>query len=507
MQSFNVRRRFSTHDRAIAQLARDELLTILEASSHGALIVDYATGEILWVNGATKRAHGILEGESLSLSVTELLVGLADTRPGERASPIGQSGVVVQLRLRDGSKVPIEVFEQPLTLPDQRPVSLLHLRDATGEYGARKQEERIRRLLADSFSATMIIAADGTIRYVAPSIQHILGYSEQECLGMNIRRLHHPDERKRVSALVRATPHDGTPRRMETRIRHADGSYRHIESTIRNFVKHPDVAGILANFRDVTERVEAERDARKRTEEVHVLARYLTMAELGSAIAHELNQPVAAIRNYAAGCLRALDNPEGLVQGRWALQQIATEAERATRIMRSVHDFTIHKRIERKVLPIREILDDISGFLQLKVQESEALLTIDVKAGLKAWCDKTLIGQVILNLALNGLEAMQGRTDAKRVLNISARDIDDSLVEIMVSDKGAGMSSDQLEALFQARMTTKEHGFGLGLILSRSVVSNHGGSLRATSVVGEGTTFYLTLPRRTLKNQVLIFTR
>lgn len=507
MQGFTDDQPLPTRDQPLAQLTRDPTLTILEGSPHGVLIVDRATGEILWANGATKRAHGILNGEDLSLSVTELLVGLEEARPEERASPISQSGVIVQFRLRDGSSVPIEVFEQPLTLLDRRAVSLLHLRDATGQFGARKQEERIRRLLADSFSATMIIAANGTIRYVAPSIQHILGYSEQEFLGMNIRALHHPDERKKVGALVRATPHDGTPRRMETRIRHADGSYRHIESTIRNFVKHPDVAGILANFRDVTERVEAERDARKRTEEVHVLARYMTMAELGSAIAHELNQPVAAIRNYAAGCLRALDSPEGLIHGRWALQQISAEAERATRIMRSVHDFTMYKRIERKVLPISEILEDISAFLQLKVQESEALLTVDVRSGLKAWCDKTLIGQVILNLALNGLEAMQNQAEAKRALHISARNIDEELVEIIVSDKGAGMSSDQLEALFQARMTTKEHGFGLGLILSRSVVSNHGGSLRATSILGVGTIFYLTLPRRAQKNQVFTFTR
>src|SRR3546814_4502741 len=95
---------------------------------------------------------------------------------------------------------------------------------------------------------------------------------------------------------------------MELRIRHADGHYRHIECTIRNLTKNPDVGGILANFRDITERIEAERDARRRAEEVHVLARYRTMSELGSAIAHELNQPVAALRNYAAGCLRTLED-------------------------------------------------------------------------------------------------------------------------------------------------------------------------------------------------------
>src|SRR3546814_9131086 len=99
--------------------------------------------------------------------------------------------------------------------------------------------------------------------------------------------------------------------------------------------------------------------------------------------------PVAAIRNYAAGCLRTLDGPGGLEQSRWALQQIEGEAERATRIMRSVYNFTKHKRVERKVLPVVDIIADIFAFLQLKVQETEATLVLDVKKRLTAWCDKT----------------------------------------------------------------------------------------------------------------------
>src|SRR3546814_9692426 len=92
--------------------------------------------------------------------------------------------------------------------------------------------------------------------------------------------------------------------------------------------------------------------------------------------------------------------------------------------------------------------------------------SLDVKKGLTAWCDKTLIGQAILNLALNGLEAMKEQPCVRRELRISAANVDAAFVQITVSDSGAGMNSEQLEALFQARATTKEHGLGLGLILS-----------------------------------------
>src|SRR3546814_21056316 len=95
------------------------------------------------------------------------------------------------------------------------------------------------------------------------------------------------------------------------------------------------------------------------------------MSELGSAIAHELNQPVAAIRNYAAGCLRTLDGPGGLEQSRWALQQIEGEAERASRIIRSVYNFTKHKRGERKVMPVVDITAELYAFLHLKLNKTE----------------------------------------------------------------------------------------------------------------------------------------
>src|SRR3546814_5544807 len=93
--------------------------------------------------------------------------------------------------------------------------------------------------------------------------------------------------------------------------------------------------------------------------------------------------------------------------------------------MRSVYNFTKHKRVERKVLPVVDIIADIFAFLQLKVQETEATLVLDVKKGLTAWCDKTLIGQAILNLALNGLEAMKEQPCVRRELRISAANVED----------------------------------------------------------------------------------
>src|SRR3546814_19760806 len=109
--------------------------------------------------------------------------------------------------------------------------------------------------------------------------------------------------------------------------------------------------------------------------------------------------------------------------------------------MRSVYNFTKHKRVERKVLPVVDIIADIFAFLQLKVQETEATLVLDVKKGLTAWCDKTLIGQAILNLALNGLEALKGQPCVRRELRISAANVDAASVQFTVPARGIAKSS------------------------------------------------------------------
>ncbi|QIB64104.1 two-component system sensor histidine kinase NtrB [Kineobactrum salinum] len=486
----------------VRQLDCGDLLEILDGSPDTVAMFDRRTGLVVWVSAATARLHDSRKDELVGLHIEEILPSIGE---GQHTGSEHGTTVTVdspaqyrpgKFKDRIGNILAIEYCVVGIGHEDEKPLGLVRLREVSDVPKSTKQEERLRRFLNDSFGATMIVSDDGIIRYVAPSIHNILGYSEQEACGMSIRKLHHPDHRKRNRALVRNMPPDDSRlKSFETLIRHADGSYRHIEASVRNLKMHPDVGGYLVSFRDVTERVMAEMDARQRREEVHALDRYRTMAELGSSLAHELNQPVAAIRNYADGCLRNLDKPEGVERSRWALGQIAAEAERVTRIMRAVHNFTAHKQVQHKLLPIKEILEDILPFLTLKAQQSDAVLNIDIGPNLKAWCDKTLIGQVILNLALNAIDAVNHAPLPDRELTISGTGGRAGFIEITVSDRGVGMSKDQVESLFSSRATTKESGFGLGLMLCRSIIANHGGDIWVDSELGKGTTFRFTLPR------------
>jgi two-component system sensor kinase FixL len=255
------------------------------------------------------------------------------------------------------------------------------------------------------------------------------------------------------------------------------------------------------SFRDVTARVIAEQDARHRREEMQALLRFRTIAELGSAIAHELNQPVAAIRNYAAGCLKMIPNDDlGVIVG-WAIRKIEQEADRAARIMRSIRNFTTEGRTERRIQPIRDLCADVEALTSVRARENGATISFSVQPRtLRALCDRSLTEQVLVNLILNALQAIQGDGSHDRNIEVTAHVLDPDFVEIVVKDRGRGMKPEQLEALFQARRSTRES-FGLGLILSRSIVTNHGGQMWVRSVVGEGTAMFFTLRRRQEKSR------
>lgn len=482
---------------------RIDALKILEQSPMPALLHDPSNGHVIWANEAAAVVHGYALDQMPGLPLAALMAVSGEYSAEQAMERItqtvrmGHDATPWRVRDQQGRQHLIEAASQVVVDEKGRQFVLVQFRDVSVEQEALRREEWLRRLLADSFGGTMIVDLAGIVRYVAPSIRHMLGYTEAEIVGSSIRRLQHPEDQRRIRALVRGlAPHDTSLKYIEYRIRHIDGAYRHHEASLRNLHEDPDVRGVLVSFRDVTDRVEAERDARRRRDEMEFLARYHTMAELGSAIAHELNQPVSAIRNYAVGCLTALKQTRQNEAGRWAVTQIREEAERASRIMRSIRNFTTHEQPDYRMTGLSEILEDIDAFVTLKADESHSRVVIDIEPKyLSAWCDKTLIGQVILNLTINGFQAMQTRPPGERVLHIKGHALNRSHVTISVQDCGQGMAQSQVEHLFEGRSTTKNTGFGLGLVLSRSIIVKHGGKIWTESAPDVGTTMHFTLRR------------
>jgi two-component system, LuxR family, sensor histidine kinase DctS len=219
-------------------------------------------------------------------------------------------------------------------------------------------------------------------------------------------------------------------------------------------------------------------------------------------LSHELNQPLAAISSYATGSLNLLDQSEVPVQDlQEAVKRIAEQADRAGKVIKSVHDFVRRRHDERQSVSTQTLIDAVLPLIQLQARKTGVRLHIDVGPDLPPlFCDRTMVEQVLLNLARNGMQAMGQVPVTQRHLSITVREqqaqpsTQTPWVAIAVADSGAGITADVAQQLFTPFFTTKAEGMGLGLSLCRTVIEQHGGSLDYRDASGGGTVFTFTLP-------------
>ena len=282
--------------------------------------------------------------------------------------------------------------------------------------------------------------------------------------------------------------------------------------------------GWMSAIIDVTEQRRVEEISRTSQDRLQATARLAMVGEMASLLSHELNQPLAAISSYAAGSLNLLlhDNTP-VTEGKphddrlqsplsadlqIAMRRIAEQAERAGRVIKSVHDFVRRREQVREAVQPRLLLDAIMPLVSLQARKLGVRVDIDVADGCEpVLCDRTMVEQVLLNLSRNGMQAMQDtarsagsqQTSALgKVLTLRLQPAASSprsrWVEFAVMDAGVGISEDVAAQLFTPFFTTKEEGMGLGLSLCRTVIEQHGGYLGFKALKPQGTIFHFTLP-------------
>ena len=252
---------------------------------------------------------------------------------------------------------------------------------------------------------------------------------------------------------------------------------------------------MVVNSRDVTERKRIEAEARQHQAELSYLLRLSTVGEMAAGLAHELNQPLAAITNYAKGCARRIvssaGKPSQIVP---ALEEIAAQAMRAGDIIRRLRNLSRKGEVRREPVDVNELVREVARFVDAEAHERAVRLQLDLAPQLPQVCaDAIEMEQVILNLVRNGLEAVSGVEGGARELLLRTTAADDTL-EIAISDTGEGLAADVAEKMFDPFFSTKPGSLGMGLSISRSIVEAHGGRLWATPNLPRGTTFRFTLP-------------
>jgi two-component system sensor kinase FixL len=259
-----------------------------------------------------------------------------------------------------------------------------------------------------------------------------------------------------------------------------------------------EFAGYRGTATDETATVEARSRLQELQDELLHVSRFSAMGQMGSALAHEINQPLAAIANYlgAGRHLLARDGPQLAGKLREILDKAADQAIRAGEIIRQLRSFVAKGETEQRPEPIGAVVEEAVSLAMIgtRQQNIRLRLQLDPDAGVAA-INRIQIQQVLVNLVRNAVEAMA--ESARRELSISTKALGDGALEIEIADTGPGLAREVAAQLFKPFVSTKSHGMGVGLSICQSIVEAHRGRIWAEASSGGGTIFRFTLPRDT----------
>ena len=371
-----------------------------------------------------------------------------------------------------------------------------------------------RKAMEDSL-VTGLRARDlqGRITYVNPAFCAMVGFTPEELLGHSTPAPYWPPEladeyHKRQE--IRLAGHHAPPREgFESVFMRKDGSRFPVLIIEAPLINAQGVhTGWMSAFLDMSEQRRIEELSRASQERLQATARLATVGEMASLLSHELNQPLAAISSYATGSLNLLEQPGGgqpfdAADLQVAMRRIAAQAERAGKVIKSVHDFVRRRDQAREPVAPQSLVDAVMPLVGLQARKLGVQVETRIAPGLpRVLCDRTMVEQVLLNLARNAMQAMDqaGAADRSLVLQVRRAAAGDvaaagkGWLEFSVADRGPGIPQEVREQLFTPFFTTKAEGMGLGLSLCRTVVEQHGGFLGFEPNRPQGTIFRFTLP-------------
>jgi PAS domain S-box-containing protein len=308
-------------------------------------------------------------------------------------------------------------------------------------------------------------------------------------------RMVHPEDRGFVRAMLDDAVDHGGEFDCEYRLVRPDGSVRYLHSRGHR-LEDGDGDTFVGSVVDETERKRAEAALVRAREELAHVARVTTMGELTASIAHEVNQPLAAVVTNANACLHWLAaQPANMEEAHSAAQRIIRDANRASEVITRIRTFLTRGKPHYAALRIEDVIREVVGMVRGEARAKGVAVVVMPDAQVpRVLGDRVQLQQVVLNLVMNAIEAMSPVKGRARILEIGAFPEGGGEVKVVVRDTGPGLDAMQREKVFDAFYTTKPHGMGMGLAISRSIVETHGGRLWATRNSDAGETFQFTLP-------------
>lgn len=481
-------------------------LAAIVASSDDAIIGKTLEGVITEWNRGAEQIFGYTAQEAIGHPVCILFPSghedeetaiLARLRRGERIDHLE-----TQRLRKDGEVIDVSITVSPVRDEEGRVVGASKVaRDITtarqAQLALAEREAHLQSVLDTVPDAMVVIDPAGIMQSFSATAERLFGYSPEEVLGHNVSMLMPSPYREQ---------HDGYLHRYlttsERRIigigrlvvgLRKDGSTFPMELAVGEVVA-PGRRFFTGFIRDLTERQQTQKRMQELQAELVHMSRFTALGEMASALAHELNQPLAAVANYLKGSKRLLESGEADMTP-MVLEAVDLGMEQALRageIIRRLRDFVSRGESVRQTENLPKLIEEASALALVGVKELavQVIFTLDPKADC-AFVDKIQIQQVLLNLMRNAVEAMQ-ECDV-RELRLTTQRVDGDTVEISVADTGPGIPPEVATHLFQPFFTTKPNGMGVGLPISRTIIEAHGGRLWVEPGPRGGTVFRMTL--------------
>ncbi len=464
-------------------------------------------GRITFVNAAFCRMTGFEESELIGIAPPypywpdeefDKLQHNVDQALAGQAPP---GGFEMRIMRKNGERFDVRLYFSPLIDADGTQFGwIASMNDITEPKRARIELER-----AHERFVTVIDGLDTAV--------HVADAESNEILFANraFRNIFGFDTVGRDSALVTAAcrpspealhraPYPIPPEELpcelfDGEIQHAlSGRWYHLHERAIRWVDGRTVRVQIAA--DITDRKHIDDVNLQQQKRLEQTSRLITMGEMASSLAHELNQPLSAIANYCAGCVKRMQAGNSKSEDLLAAMQKASEqAERAGKIIRRMRDMVKKSDPVRWPISLEFVIDETRAFADIEAQRNGTQILVDIPENLpNIVVDRIMIEQVLLNLVKNGIEAMNEVPFSRRQLRISARLADERMLEITVADHGPGLAEEDIEKIFAPFYTTKPDGMGIGLAICRSIIEFHQGRLWIERAPEGGSLFRFTVP-------------
>lgn len=504
VEDISARKAAETALRASEARLRDLLATL----DLGTFVARGLDGTIRFWSEGCERLYGWTRDEAVGRPWHELLRVEFPRPPAEIEAELLARGAwqgELRTRRRDGREVAVASRWSLRRAPDGTPLAVAEaFNDITALRATEAELRRGRDLLASVLdgSADPISAKDAEGRYVILNrpAAAVLGCTVEAALDRRAAEILVPEDAAAADALDREVMETGEVRMQEHDVPAPDGERRFFLTTKAPWRDAQGrVTGVIGVSRDITLRRRAEERARRMQAELMHVSRLSAMGTMATALAHELNQPLTAAANFANAARRLLagdapPDPARVEDARRAMAEAADEAVRAGKIVRHLRELVARGDGEKRPRGLNALVEAAATLALAGAREQgvAARFAFDPRSP-QVLVDRVQVQQVVVNLVRNAVEAV---LDApRREVAVTTALLGDGMVEVGVADTGPGLAEGVVERLFEPFVTTKQHGMGVGLSISRSIVEQHSGRLAAEANPGGGTVFRFTLPR------------